>query len=88
MVFYRYFQDISKVNVLKVLKKLILNITKALKLKTVKALKWFFEGILVAAAIALLFIHQYVFLDFFSEFSGINILSDQQPQSLFIHVET
>ena len=73
MVFYRYFQDISKVNVLKTLKKLILNITKALKLKIVKALKWFFEGTLVAAAIALLFRHQYVFLDFFSEFSGINI---------------
>ena len=55
-VFYRYFQDVSKVNVLKVLKKLILNIKKALKLKIVKALKWFFEGNLVAAAIALLFI--------------------------------
>ena len=41
---------------LKVLKKLILNIKKALKLKIVKVLKRFLKGILVAAAIALLFI--------------------------------
>ena len=55
-VFYRYFQDVSKVNVLKVLKKLILNKIKALKLKIVKVLKRFLEGVLVAAAIALHFI--------------------------------
>ena len=41
---------------LKVLKKLILNIKKTLKLKIVKVLKRFLKGILVAAAIALLFI--------------------------------
>ena len=55
-VFYRYFQDVSKVNVLKVLKKLILNKIKALKLKIVKVLKRLLEGVLVAAAIALHFI--------------------------------
>ena len=41
---------------LKVLKKLILKIKKTLKLKIVKVLKRFLKGILVAAAIALLFI--------------------------------
>ena len=48
------------------LKKLILNIIKALKLKMAKVLKRFLKGILVAAPIALLFIHSFVFLNFIS----------------------
>ena len=42
MVFYRYFQDISKVNVLKVLKKVNIEYNKGIKIEDSKDIKMVF----------------------------------------------